>query len=131
MRRNFVRDDTITDIFRVGQTEVLLGCHVTEHTRTMPSTDRRTDRGRDVVISRSDIGDQRAEDVKRRFVTILLFQLHVAFDLVHRYVTRSFDHHLYIFLPRFERQFAQHFQLAQLRRIARIIETSGAQTVAE
>jgi hypothetical protein len=43
----------------------------------------------------------------------------------------SFDHHLNIMGPRFQRQFTQHFQLAELGVVVGVVQTPGPQTVAQ
>ena len=61
--------------FSVGQAEVLFRRHVAEHGCAVPADHGGTDRRRNVVVSRCDIGDERAQRVERRFVTELVFFL--------------------------------------------------------
>ena len=85
----------------------------------------------DVVVARSDVGDQRAERVERRFVAELDFFFHLLLDLVHRDVAGAFDHHLHVVLPGDLRQFAQSFQFGELGFVAGIGDAAGTQAVAQ
>jgi len=48
-----------------------------------------------------------------------------------RDVTRTFDHHLHIVLPRDLGQLAQGFKLLELRRVVGVGQTAGPQPVAQ
>ncbi len=56
---DFVADDTGPDILFVGKTEVFFGCHIAEHRCAVPPDLRRTDGACDVVVSGSDVGNER------------------------------------------------------------------------
>ena len=73
----------------------------------MPADHGRTDRRRDVVVSRCDVGDQRAQRVERRFVAEFVFFLDLFLDLIERNVARPFDHGLNVVLPGFFGQFTK------------------------
>lgn len=58
---------------------------------------------------------QRAERVERRSGAIDDLTIHVFPNFVHRNMSRTFDNHLNVVLPSDFRQFAEHFQFAELR----------------
>ena len=84
-----------------------------------------------MVVAGSDIGDQRAERVERRFVAELLLLVHLLLDLVERNVAGTFDHHLHVVLPGFAGQFAQGLQFGELRFVAGVGDAAGPQPVAQ
>ena len=75
----------------------------------MPADHRRADGAGDVVVAGGDIGDERAERIKRSFVAQLVFFFHLQLDLVHRDVPRTFDHRLHVVFPRFGGELAENF----------------------
>ena len=128
---DFIGDDAGLDVLPVGQAQVFLGRHVAQHGGSVPADHGGADGRRDVVVAGRDIGDQRAQRVKRRFVAELVFLLHLQLDLVHRDVARPLDHHLHVELPGLLGQLAQRLQLRELRLVARIGHAAWTQPVAE
>src|SRR5690606_16738523 len=55
---DLVGDDAVLDVLLVGQAQVFLGGHITEHGRAVPADQRRADARGDVVVARRDIGGQ-------------------------------------------------------------------------
>ena len=104
---------------------------VAQHRRAIHSDHRGANRAGDVVVAGSDIGDERAERVKRRFVAQLHFLFHLHFDLVHRNVAGAFDHYLHVVLPGFLGEFAKHSQFRELRFVAGVGNRAGTQAIAE
>ena len=100
MRRNLVGNQALLHVVTVGQAQVFLGCHVTQHGRAVPADVGRAHRRRDVVVAGGDVGDQRAECVERRLEAGFKLFVHVLFDQLQRHVARAFDHHLHVVFPR-------------------------------
>ena len=84
-----------------------------------------------MIVARRDVCCQRAERVKRRFVTDCQLLFHVLFDQVHRHVAGAFDHHLAVVLPGDLRQLAEGFQLGKLCFIVGIGNRAGTQAISE
>src|SRR5436190_6470048 len=100
MRRDLVGDNAVFDVFFIRQTEVFFRRDVAEHGRAVPANHGGADGGGDVIVAGRDVGGQRTQRVERSFVTGFELPIHVFFDQVHRDVTRAFDHHLTVVLPR-------------------------------
>src|SRR5215217_8478543 len=98
MRRQLISYDPVFHVFLVGQTQVLLWRYVTEHRRAKPPNHRRAYRGRNVIVTRRDVGGQWTKRVERCLMTSLELLVHVLFDQVHRHVTWSLNNHLAIVL---------------------------------
>src|SRR5215207_3851425 len=131
VRGDLVGDHAVAHILRVRQAEVLLRRDVAEHVGAIPADHRRPDRARDVVVARRDVGDERSERVEGCFVADLLLLADVHLYLMHGYVPRTFHHHLHVLLPRALRQLAQRLELGELRAVARVVDRTGPQRVAE
>ena len=84
-----------------------------------------------MVVSGSDVAYQRAERVERRSGAIDDLTIHVFPNFVHRNMSRTFDNHLNVVLPSDFRQFAEHFQFAELRLVVCVGNAARAQAVAE
>jgi len=126
-----VGDDAHLHIVPVRQAEVFLGRDVAEHRRAVPADLRRADAAGDMVISRRDIGDERAERVEGCLAAHLQLLVHVLLDLVHRHVARPLDHHLHILFPGAVGELAQRVELGKLRLVIGIGDRSGAQAVTQ
>ena len=64
-------------------------------------------------------------------MAILTLYFHISLYLIERHMPWTFDHHLHIFFPCSQRQFAQNFQLRKLCVVTRIIETTRTQAITE
>src|SRR6266567_9434516 len=131
MRSDFVSDDPVFHILFVRKAKVFFRSNVAKHGRTMPSDHRRTDSRRDVIVSRSNVGNERPEGIEGRFVAKLAFFIHLLLDLVHRNMAWAFDHDLHVILPGLLGKLTQSFQLGELRFIAGVGNTAGTEPVAE
>ena len=118
MRRDLVGDHAIAHIPGIRQSEMLLRRHIAEHRRPGISRHRRTDRTRDVVISRRAVDHHRAEHVERRVITPLLFALHIHRHFVERNVPRSLDHRLHVGGTAAAHKFAEHVEIRNKPRIS-------------
>ena len=98
---DLIGDDALLYIFPIRQAEVLFGSDVAEHGCAIPTDHGRADGGGNVVVAGSDVGDERAEGVERRFVAHLFFFFDLEGNLVERDVARAFDHDLDVVLPSF------------------------------
>src|SRR6266404_1802243 len=122
---------SLTHVFGVGQSKMLFRRDVAEHVGSEPTDHRGTDRARDMVVAGRDVGDERPECVERRFAAHLFHAAHVHLDLVHRNVSGSFDHHLYVALPRAPGELAERVELRELCAIAGVGDATGAKAVSE
>ena len=98
---DFIGDNSLLDVFGVGQSEMFFRRDVTEHRSSVPSDHGRANGAGNVVVAGSDVGDERPERVEWRLVAELHFFFYLQFDLVHRNVTGAFDHHLDVVFPGF------------------------------
>ena len=57
--------------------------------------------------------------------------VHILPDALHRYVTGTFDHHLYVMLPSAFCQLSQGAQFGELGFIIGVINRAGAKTIAQ
>ena len=120
VRGDFVGNHAILNVLFVGQSQMFFRGHITQHRAAIPADHRRADAAGDVVVAGRDVGSERSERVERRFAAPLELLGHVFLDHVHGHVTRPFIHHLHAFGPRALREFALHFEFAELRLIVRI-----------
>jgi len=84
-----------------------------------------------VVVTRRNIGGQRAEGVERRLVAAFQLLVHVLLDQLHRHMARAFDHALHIVLPGDLGQLAEGFQLAELRGVVGVGNRPRTQAIAQ
>ncbi len=131
MGGDLVGDDAGLDVVTVGQAQVFLGRDVAEHGRAPPGDHRGTDAGGDVVVRRRDVRRQRAERIERSFIADLLLKVDVLLDLVHRDMSRAFDHGLYVATLGDPVEFPEGAQLGELRLVVGVRDRSGTQAVAE
>ena len=120
VRRNFVGNHTILDIFFVGQSQMLFRGHIAEHRATIPANHRRADAAGDVVVTGRDVGGERPERVERRFAAPFELLDHVLLDHVDGHVAGTFVHHLHALGPRAFGEFALRFEFAELCAVIRI-----------
>ena len=109
MGGQFVSYDAFADIVLVRQGQVLLGGYVAQHGGSHPSDHRRADRGGNVVVSGSDVADQRSQRVERGPVAVFDLLVHIFTDFLHRNVSRPFDNDLYVVFPCDFSQFSEYF----------------------
>src|SRR5438132_407768 len=102
--RDLVGDHALLHVLRVGPAQVLLGLDVAEHGRARGPRRGGADGGRDVIVSGSDVGHERTQDVERGLVALLDLALHVHGDLVEGDVAGPLHHHLHVLLPGLARQ---------------------------
>ena len=105
--------------------------NVAEHRRAVPADIGRAYARSDVVVAGGDVGNERAERVKRCFKAVLQLFGHIFFDALQRHMAGTFNHDLYVVFPRFIGQFAQGVQLGELGFVVGIGNAAGAQAVAE
>ena len=84
-----------------------------------------------MIVSRGDIGHERAEHVERRVVAQTLLELHVRRDLVDRHMPRPLDHDLHASIPRALGELADLDKLGDLASIGRVVVAARAHRVAE
>ena len=131
VRRNLIGDHAVFDVLLVGQTKMFFRRDVAEHRRPVPADHRRADGARDMVVTRSDVGDERAERIERRLFADLELAFHVLLDEVHRNVTRAFDDRLDVVLPGDLGQFAERVEFGELRLVVGVGGAAGSQSITE
>ena len=131
VRGDLVGDHPGLHVVLVRQAQVLLGRDVAEHRGAVAGDLGGADGGGDVVIARSDVGDQRAERVERGSVAQFLLALHVLAHQVEGDVPGAFDHDLHVVLPRAPGQLGQRVQLGELGGVVGIGNRTRAQPVAQ
>src|SRR5260370_30340605 len=131
MRGNFVTDDARTNILFIRKTKVFFGSDIAEHGCPVPSNLSSTDRARDVIVAGGDIGDERPQGVEGSLETVPKLFVHIFLDALHRYVTGTFDHHLYVMVPSAFCQLAECAQFGELGFIVGVINRAGAKTIAQ
>src|SRR5713101_6359872 len=131
MSGDLVGDDTVFYVLLIRQSEMLFGWDVAEHRCAVPANHRRANRRRDVVVSRRNVGHERAQRVEGSFIAVFVFQFHLLLDLVHRYVAGAFDHDLDIMFPGNFREFAEGFEFGKLGFVAGVGDAAGTQAIAE
>ena len=127
--RDLVRDDAVLDVLPVRQPQVFLGCDVAQHGTSTGPDHRSADRRGDVVVAGRDIRRQRAQRVERRLMTGDQLLVHVALDLVHRHMPRTFNHHLDIVIPSALSELTEGRQLSKLGFVVGIGHASRPQPV--
>src|SRR2546426_4001282 len=129
VRSDFVADDACTDVLFIWKTEVLLGSDVAEHRGPVPADLCRADRAGDVIVARSDVGDERTQCVEGRVEAMSQFLIHIFPNELHRYMTGTFDHYLHVMLPSAFCQLSQRPQLSELSFVIGIVNRAGAKTI--
>ena len=102
---------------------------VAKHGRAMPADHRGSNRAGDVVVAGSDVRDERAKRVERRFVAPFHFLVDLLLNFVHGNVAGAFNHDLDIVLPGFFCEFAKDFQFSELRFVARVGNRTRPQSI--
>ena len=131
MRGDLVGDDAGFHVVAVGQAEVFLRGHVTEHRAAEPPDHRGPDAAGDVVVAGGHVGGQGSERVEGRFVAPLQLLVHVLLDHVHGHMARALVHHLHAHFPRAVGQAALRFEFGELRLIVGVGNGTWAQPVSD
>ena len=131
VRGDLVGDDAGFHIIPVRQSQMLFGSDVAEHRGAVAGDLGGADGAGDVVVARSDIGDQRAQRVERSPIAQFLLALHILAHQVERDMPRSFHHHLNVVLPGALGQLCQGVQLGELGGVIGIRNGTRAQPVAQ
>ncbi len=77
---DLICDHAVFDVFLVRQAEVFFRRDVAEHCRAEPPDHRRADGAGDVIVTGRDVGNERAERIKRGLFADLKLLAHVLFD---------------------------------------------------
>ena len=128
---DLVGDQALSHILGVGQAQVLLGGHVAEHRRAIPTRHGRADGAGDVVVARGDVGDQGAEHIEGRLTALLHLLFDVELNLIHRHVARTLHHHLDVVLPGAAGELTEGFELRQLGGVGGVVLAAGPQGIAQ
>ena len=84
-----------------------------------------------MIVTGRNVTDQRTENIEGGAMALLDLALDVHFDLVHGYMTGTFDHDLCPSTAGTECEFPHHRKLAKLRFIARIMQAARTKSVTE
>ena len=84
-----------------------------------------------MIVTGSDIGYQRSQGIEGSFPAVFQLQVHIFLDLLHGYMSRTFDDRLYIVFPGSLAEFAQCLQFFDLSRVVGIGDTTGTQAVSQ
>ena len=131
MRGDLRGHEALAHVGGVGQAQVLGRRDVAQEVGARRGGHGPADGGRDVVVSRGDVGDERPQHVEGRLVAQALLQLHVGGDLVERHVARALHHHLHARVPRAARELADLDELGDLPRVGGVVGGPGAHGVAQ
>ena len=123
---NLIGNDSVLDVFFVGQAQMLFGSHVTEHGAAEPPDHGRTNGGGHVIIAWSDVGGEWTQGVKRCFKAFFQLFFHIDLDQMHGHVTRALDHDLHVVLPGDFGEFSQGFQFRELGFVVGIGDGTGS-----
>ena len=123
--------DTLLNVSGIRQAEVLCGSNVAEEVSAVCGSDSTADSGSDVVVSGSDIRNERSEHVERRIVADTLLELHIRGYFVHSHVSGALDHDLYILSPCSLGEGAELDEFCYLTRIGSVVYTAGTERVTE
>ena len=126
-----IGNDTCAHIVLIRQGQMLLGGYVTEHGRSQPGYLRTTDGTGNMIVARSDIGNNRSEGVEWCLVALLQLALHVLLDFMHGHMTGTLDKGLHILFPGTNHQLAHGVELGKLGSIVGIGCATRAQTIAQ
>jgi len=131
MSRNLVGNYALLNIFFVWQAKVFFRRHVAKHCCAVPAVHGGANGTGDVVVARSDVGDQRAKHIEGSTVANFDLLPDVDFDLVHRNVAWTFEHDLRAICLAASGQFAKHIKLRKLSGIRSVGDRTGAKSIAE
>ncbi|CDD61114.1 putative uncharacterized protein [Clostridium sp. CAG:505] len=84
-----------------------------------------------MVITGSDVCDNRAKHIERCAHADGLLDFHVGSNLIHRHMSGAFNHNLNVFFPSAFGQFAQTYQFFNLTYIAAVCQTAGTAGIAK
>src|SRR5450432_2371608 len=131
MRCNFVTDDARTNILFIGKTKVFFGSYIAEHGCPVPPYLGSSNRACNVIVAGGDVGDERPQGVEGSLKTVPKLLVRILLDALHRYVTGTFNHHLYVMFPGAFCQLAERAQFGELGFIIGVINRAGAKTIAQ
>ena len=124
-------DDALFYVLQIGQGQMLGGGHIAEEGRAVHGRDGPADGRRDVVVPRSNVGDEGTQHIEGSAHADGLLDLHVGGDLVHRHMAGAFHHDLHVLLPGALGQLTQPDQLLDLADIGGIGQAAGTAGVAQ
>ena len=131
MSSNFVSDHSHAYVFFVGQSKMFFRSDIAKHCCAQPTNLCSTNSRCDMVISGSDVCNQRAEGIERSIVTFFYLTFHVFFDFMHRYMSRPFNECLHILFPGTYYKLSHGVELGKLCFIISIVDRPGAKAVSQ
>ena len=124
-------NDALFYIIHVGESQMLGRSHIAKEGCTVHGCYSSTDGSCDVIITRSNVGYQRTEDIEGSAHTDALLYLHVCGYLIQGHMTGTFHHDLYIMIPGTFGQFSQTDKLLDLTYIRCIGQTARTAGITE
>jgi hypothetical protein len=124
-------DHALPNVLLIGQAQVFGGCYVAEEIGARHAGDRTPYGAGDVIVSRSNIGDDGSQHVEGRAVAEALLEQDIGRHLIEWEVAGPFHHGLHTGLPGAEHQFSQQRRLRELCSVRAVGETAGSQAVAQ
>ena len=100
---------------------MLLRSYVAEHGCAVPSNHSCADGRSDVVVSGSDVGNERAECVEGSTMTLLNLAFHVLLNLMHRHMSGTLDERLDVLCPSTLYEFAHSVELCKLCSVVGVV----------
>ena len=88
MRGDFVTDDSRTNILFIRKAEVLFGCHIAQHRRSIPPDLGSAYCTGDVIVTGCDIGNKWTQSIEGRLETVPELFVCVLPDALHRDMPR-------------------------------------------
>ena len=131
MGSNAAGDDTLFDVVEVRQSEMLGRSDIAQEGSAVHRSDSASDGSGDVVVAGSDVGHQWTQHIERSAHADGLLHLHVGSNLVHRNVSGTLHHDLYILFPGTFGQLAQADQLFDLADVGGIGKAAGTAGIAQ
>ena len=110
---------------------MLSGSDIAEESSAWGCCDSAADSRSDVIVSGSDISNERSQNIEWSAHADRLLDLHVCFDLVHRHVAGAFHHYLNVLCPCALSKLTESYELFDLAYIARVSKTARTASVAQ
>mmetsp|Transcript_59573 Transcript_59573/g.72914 ORF Transcript_59573/g.72914 Transcript_59573/m.72914 type:complete len:477 (+) Transcript_59573:302-1732(+) len=129
MSSNAVCNEAGLDILPIWQAQMLLGSHVAQHSCPHGTDVRSTNGASNVVITRRNVGSQRAQGVEWSLVAPVQLFAHVVGDLVQWHMPWAFIHDLDTLLPSTLGQIALHLELAELGLVIGILDAARTESI--
>ena len=123
--------DTLLNVIGIRESEVFSRSNIAEEVSAAGSSDSAADSGSDVVITGSNISNERTEDIERSVMADTFLELHISLDLIHSHMTGTLDHYLNVLSPCAFSERTQFDELRDLTSISSVIDTTWTECITE